>query len=68
MADVVGKMYEQEVAHLAQQMDVLLAENKRLKAERDTWRSRAMVMFWRLPDDTKIGELRAEAETAELFF
>ena len=53
-------------------MDEILQElqrdNAKLKAERDLWHARAMAMFWRLPDDTKCGDLRADAEKALAMF
>lgn len=42
----------------------LRRENAKLKAERDLWHARALSMFWRLPGDTRCGDLRADAEKA----
>jgi uncharacterized protein with von Willebrand factor type A (vWA) domain len=44
-----------------------LATIKKLTEERDIWQARAFAMFWRLPDDTNLGELREEAEKAMIF-
>lgn len=46
----------------------LKAENAKLREERDLWHARAFSMFWRLPDDTKISDLRADAEKARKMF
>lgn len=46
----------------------LRAENAKLKAERDLWHARAMAMFWRLPDDLKVSELREDTEKALAMF
>lgn len=51
-----------------EEMDQLRAEAmseiKRLTEDRNLWHARAFAMFWRLPDDTKIGDLHADAEKA----
>lgn len=36
----------------------------RLREERDMWHARAFAMFWKLPGDLKIGDLRRDSEAA----
>ncbi len=41
---------------------------KKLTDDRDLWRARAMAMFWLLPEDVTIGQLRDDTEKAKTFF
>ena len=37
------------------------------RAERDTWKARAIAMFWKLPPEMTVGELQQDAERAMAF-
>lgn len=52
-------------AHVAA-LEARDAEIARLRDELLTWKSRALAMFFRLPDDVTIGDLRDEAAIAKM--
>ena len=48
-----------------QQLVDALKEIEQLKAERDLWKARAFVLFWRQPDDAVIPISKEEIEKAK---
>lgn len=60
-------MSEDRELELLRQIEALVLEREKLRAERDTWHARALAMLWRLPGELTVGELQADSERALAF-